>query len=493
MVLYEHGIRAGDVIGVQLPNTVELAVVYLVAARLGAIVTPFPVQYREHELRALLPLAEAKAFLTASRVIARQNAVAAIEIADQLPSIEVVFAFGERPPSRCVSLDRDGGASELSQAAFVGAGESRNSGPGDLITIFWTSGTEALPKGIPSTFGDWNVSASTMAEVAAMSTDDVMLCPFPVVNKGGIGGLFSPWMKMGCTLVLHHPFDMQVFLSQIESEQVTYGVVPPAILTRLVQKPHILGTYDLSSVRAFTTGSAPIPASTIRSWEERGVEIINVFASSEGLNLASNRRCIPDPEQRAELFPSYKGHCRPGAPAVAAATEIRLVDLTTGYDIEVPGQVGELLISGPSVFAGYLPGTGKPDPFDDEHFYRSGELFEYVGDDLELLRYHGRSTEMIVRGGFNISPLEIESLLHDHHGITEIAVVGIHDDILGERICAFIVPSGEEPPSLESLTAMLKDRQVAKFKWPEKVEYLKALPRSPVGKVLHRELRKLAQ
>lgn len=211
---------------------------------------------------------------------------------------------------------------------------------------------------------------------------------------------------------MHHPFDVGVFLEQVSRERVSYTVMPPALLTRLLQQPETLEQWDYSSLRTVGTGSAPVPASTVVGWEKMGIEVINFFGANEGLNLISDSSSVPSPEDRGRLFPSYRAD--PDTLRVRAGryTSIRLVDEATREDIEAPGHIGELHLAGPTVFAGYYAGTGKASAFDDQGYYRSGDLFEFTDESLELLSYHGRANDLIVSDGFNVSPSEIEDVLH---------------------------------------------------------------------------------
>ncbi len=486
--LFDHGVRADDIVGIQLPNVGELVVAYLALARIGAIATPFPVQYREHELNALLALVEAKAFMTAVNVLGRANAAALVEVSKGIESVQEIFAWGESCPPGVVGLDAGTRPLDVSPD-YVEYVAGRTIRPNDCVTICWTSGTESLPKGIPRAFCDWGAVASGCIDSPSMTGDDVILNPFPLVNMGAFGGLFCPWILLGCTLVMHHPFDVETFMNQVQDEHVVYTVMPPALLTRLIQQPETLAAWDLSSIRAIGTGSAPVPGSTISGWEARGIEVINYFGSNEGLNLISDRTSVPSPQDRGHLFPSYRGDTDKLRVRVAKQTSIRLVDPESGDDIAAPGVVGELRLKGPTVFSGYVAGTGRPDVFDDQHFYCSGDLFEFTDESLELLRYRGRATDLIVRGGFNIGPAEIENVLQDHPAIAEVAVVGVPDDVLGDRICAFVVAQPGASLDLDDITTFMNDAQIAKFKWPEFLRTVDELPRNPVGKVLHRELR----
>ncbi len=484
----QAGVRADDIIGVQLPNVVEICITYLALARIGAIASPFPVQYREGELGELLELVKAQGFITAARILARANAAAIAELCESIDSAELLFAFGDDVPEGTIRLDGKA-ASSADLEALAAYRSTRTIESDDCITICWTSGTESTPKGIPRAYIDWCAVGTGCIDSPSMTENDVILNPFPLVNMGAFGGLFCPWIETGCTLVMHHPFDSAVFLGQVSGEKVNYTVMPPALLTRLLQQPETLENWDYSSLRTVGTGSAPVPASTIAGWEGMGIEVINFFGSNEGLNLISDASSVPNPEDRGHLFPSYRVAPEKLRVRLGRHTSIRLVDVATGEDIETPGTIGELRLSGPTVFAGYYEGTGKVGAFDEQGYYRSGDLFEFTDDTLALLAYHGRATDLIVRGGFNVSPSEIELILQDHPSVAEVAIVGMPHAELGERICAFVVPVTGETVELSDLIAQVEHARIAKYKWPEAIVLIDELPRNPVGKVLHRQLR----
>jgi acyl-CoA synthetase (AMP-forming)/AMP-acid ligase II len=322
-----------------------------------------------------------------------------------------------------------------------------------------------------------------------LTPDDVLLNPFPMVNAGGMAGMYLPWLMLGARLVQHHPFDLEVFLGQIEVERVTYTCAPPAVLNALVANPEAMAAHDLRSLRAVGSGSAPLSAWMIEAWErDRGVEVLNLFGSNEGLCLFGCPDTIPDPGERGRLFP------RPGDPSFAwraragRETRSRLVDLETGEDITEPGRPGELRVSSPTIIAGYWGDV--PAPFDEQGYYRTGDIFEITGPGGHLLSYVDRAKDLISRGGYKVSAVEIESLLLSHPKVAAAALVGMPDDRLGERICAFVEPRDPaDPPDLEELLDVLRTHQVARFKWPERLEILAELPRNPVGKILKRTLR----
>lgn len=490
--LLVHGVGPGDVVGVQLPNVAELAIAYIAIARIGAATTPFPVQYREHELGTLGARAGIAAFITATSIAGRANAAAIEHLRPQIPTMRTVLAFGDNPPAGAVGLT--GRAPTASDRDRLSVHVGRHViDPNDAITICWTSGTESFPKGVLRCHGDWSAVLWTTIDSPGVTADDVLLCTFPMVNAGGLGGMFGPWISQGCTLVMHQPFDITLFLSQIADHGVTYTVSPPAVLTRLLLAPELLEAHDLSTLRAIGSGSAPLTPFLITGWEDRGVEVINFFGSNEGLPLVADRTTIPDPAERAQFFPNFGAAGMTWRVRTAKDTSVRLVDLETEEEISEAGRPGELRVKGPTIFAGYLPPPLGEQvasaPFDDQGYYRSGDVFEYHDAERRLLRYVDRAKDLIIRGGMNISPAEVEGLVQSHPKVAEVAAVGAPDDILGERVAVFVVPRDGQTIALDELTEHLAAQNVAKFKLPERLVVVDELPRNPVGKVLKRELR----
>ena len=488
-VLLTHGVRRDHVVGVQLPNCVELPMVFLALTRIGAIVSPFPVQYGRHELVGMGEAAGLTSFITVEHAVGRDLAVDALSLPKQLPSIKSIFVLGT-DVAGTVRLDEP-----VADAARLVA-EHRatwTAHANDCATLVWTSGTEGVPKGVPRAFGDWEVLATAVSEVPQVTGDDVFLSPFPMTNGGGISGMFIPWLLHATRLVLHHPFDLEVFLSQVEDERITYTCAPPAILDALVADDSAFEKHDLSSLRAVSSGSAPLSGWMIARWErDHGVQVLNFFGSNEGTALFGDPDTMPDPELRGRYFPRYGLPDFPYRASIHRVTRTRLVDLTDGSEIREPGRPGELRITGPSVFAGYW-NRGR-DGFDEDGWYRTGDVFEVPEDQPHCYVLVDRAKDLIIRGGYNISAVELEGLLIGDPDVTEVAVVAMPDERLGERVCLFVVPRDPAaPPDLDQLIARLRDRGVARFKWPERLEIVSALPRNPIGKILKRELRTLLQ
>ncbi len=484
--LLRAGLRDGDVVGVQLPNIAELAITYLAGMRLGVIVSPFPAQYREHEVIAMGNIAGFSALITAARVANRDNAVNLDALRADIPSLRAVMAFGGPLPAGVIPLDAAfDGPSDPALLADYRAGRTVH--PNDCVTLCWTSGTESNPKGVPRAHGDWQAVIAVTAGVPDMTEDSVLLCTFPMVNAGGVGGMYMPWVRTGCRLVMHHPFDLDTMLGQLGDEKITHSVSPPAILTQLLLEPERLAQADLSTLRTMGSGSTTMLPFMIEGWEAMGVEIINFFGSNEGLSLTGSRANIPDPALRGSLLPRPGDHGLPTKVPLDHFVSERLVDLETGADITEGNHPGELRLKGPYVFAGYW--GGGDNPFDEQGFFKTGDVFEYLGDSLQYVSFLGRSKELIVRGGFKISPADIEGLVQEHPAVGEVAAVGAPDPVLGERVCLFVVPREGQTVTLDELIEFLRAEKVATFKLPERLEIVDELPRSAIGKVLKRELR----
>ena len=499
--LWRLGLRRDDIVIVQLVNSVEQYVVYLACLRLGLIVSPVPVQYREHELEQILTLTQACAVITATRVLKHHAAGMWVGLAQRHPSLAHVLAYGVKVPPGAQALDgpipqderqRSGQAQarfaeDLGTVASIAASVTAN----DIATLCWTSGTEAAPKGVPRSHNEWWIVAPSVIEAARLQPGMRLLNPFPLVNMAGISACFATWISLGATVVQHHPFDLEVFLAQLRDERIDYTVCPPAILTQLQQQLERLAGIDFQRLSRIGSGSAPLSEWVVQGWADRGVDVINYFGSNEGAALTGSPLDIPKPAQRARYF------ARGGTPerfskiSTAQKIRTRLVDPDTGAEVTAPGVPGELRVSGPTIFTGYFRNPqATATAFDELGFYRSGDLFEIAGERGQFLRFVGRCKDIVVRGGMKISAVELETLLLACPGVRDAAVIGAPDPVLGERVCACVVPAPGAEITLEGLVAWLRhERHVAGYKLPEHLWLLPALPRNPLGKILKRELR----
>lgn len=497
--LLDAAIVRDDIVVTMLPNTVDQFIAYLACARLGVVVTPVPVQYREHELDHVLGLAKPAAAITYSRIGKAEHPHAAaamfLELSARHPSLRTVLAWGDAAPAgtrqpRTQPLDA-AGREQVREAARRAAVDAN-----DCFTLCWTSGTEALPKAVPRSHNEWLPSAQAVIEAAEIRRGARLLNPFPLVNMSGFSSAFATWLLQGATVVQHHPFDLGVFVRQIRDERIDYTVAPPTILNTLLHNEQLLQGIDFGRLNRIGSGSAPLSEWMVRGFAERhGVQIVNYFGSNEGAALSGCPADIPDPALRAQYFPRAGVAGYEWKMSTTRKIRTRLVDLETGADIDQAGQPGELRFAGPTIFSGYFRAPGMTErAFDDQGYYCTGDLFELAGDRLQYYRYVGRSKDLVIRGGMNISSEEIEGLLVACPGVRDVAVVGVPDERLGEKLCACIVPAPEGGPDLEAVKHYLTEqRRVAIYKLPEYLMEIDALPRNPVGKILKRVLRERAR
>ena len=502
ILLLDQGLLRDEIVVMHLPNGIEQFVVYLACARLGLIVTPVPVQYREHELTHILNITQAAAVVTMQVIGKAGLGHASARMYRQLQTshacLRKVLAWGEGVEPGTINIEQampartgPAEATRLAQAQAAAAVTAN-----DVFSICWTSGTEAAPKGVPRSHNEWLIVPPSIIEAGVLQPGTRLLNPFPFVNMSGLSTALATWLAVGGTVVQHHPFSLPVFLQQLREERIDYTVAAPAILNMLMQNEDLLEGIDFKRLCRIGSGSAPLSDWMVRGFAERhGVQIVNYYGSNEGAALSGSDIDIPDPALRSQYFPRAGIEGFNWKISTASKIRTRLVDLASGDDITQSGQPGEIRFKGPTVFSGYFRAPElSARAFDEQGFYRTGDLFEIGGDSLQYYRYVGRSKDLVMRGGVNISSEEIESLLAACPGVQEVAVVGVPDAILGEKLCACVVSLPGAQVALQDLTRYLREEQrVAAFKLPEYLLPVSALPRNPVGKILKRELREQAR
>lgn len=494
--LLELGIKNGDVIMVQLPNITEIVVIYLAVARIGAIVSPLAMQYRTHELRHTISLVEPKAYIATTNFTGFNTVEMMQSLQGEFPSIKYIIGIGENIPDSVLPFDamfntpRD---TKILEEYLSNTQITAN----DCFSICWTSGTEADPKGVPRSHNQWLAIGRYCTEACMVQPEYNIMIDFPMINMSSIGGLWFPWLlRGGGKLIMHHPFDLKVMLGQIQDEQVNYTLIPPALLNMLLQNESLFKAFDFSSIKSIGSGSAPLSPWMVRGFQEKyGIYIHNIFGGNEGISFVGNAHEFPDPDIRAKYFPRWGVPGFKAKVPIAESLQSKIVDPFTKQVITEPGIPGEMCIKGPAVFAGYYK---RPDltekAFDDEGFLNSGDLFSIEADENGNLNYylfHGRSKDLIIRGGFNVSPEEVENMLLGHPKIAEVAVVGYPDPVMGEKGCACVVLKPDETITLEEISEFLVQKDCAVYKRPEKLLVVQSLPRNPLNKVVKHELRKL--
>lgn len=472
--LLKAGIKSGDAILVQLPNIAELVMAYLAASKIGVIISPAAVQYGAHELQHICATINPVAILTIEQFNGLPLAVSARQY---LPESVGVLIFGED-----ITVDSSSYAEVQQQLAEYE--KHYPTGADDILTICWTSGTTGTPKGVPRSHNMWFATSRCCMEAADYRLGDRFLNIFPMVNMGAVGAFLYPSMMVGCSIILHHPLDPALFLAQLQDEQITFTVAPPAVLNQLAKNEAMWNQFNFSQLRSIGSGSAPLAPWMIETFAEKyGKDVLNFYGSNEGISLFCTPQHGSDATQRATMFPRVGAGIDSWDSEVNSMVFSKVVDVETGEEITETGRVGELLFDGATVFDGYL-GTDNSEVFTDDGFFRTGDLVELCGEPPNFYQIAGRCKDIINRGGMKISPMEIDILLEGLPNSVEAAVCAYKDERLGEKICACVVSSPEaQAPTLEQIVQHLSDRGIAKFKLPERLEIFAALPRNPLGKV----------
>lgn len=457
IALQSNGVSEDDRVIIQLPNIVELLVMYYAISKLGAIASPVPIQYGSHELQHIATTLGAQFLITLDHF--RDTPLAANARA-ALPGL-TTLAFGQE-----LTLDTSA-AGTLKNAPDEDANR--------VLTICWTSGTSGTPKGVPRSHNLWLASGRATMTAGSYAPDDRLLNPFPMVNMSALGGFVFPAAQLGCALVLHHPLDPPLFLQQMQEEEISFTIAPPALLNQLAKTPELWNRYNFGDLRRVGSGSAPLSPGMIETFSrDFGVEVVNFYGSNEGISLFSTPESAPSPEVRASMF---------SRPVVGTGLETRVANPDTGQLISQAGEEGELQVRGATVFDGYFQHDNS-DVFADDGYFRTGDLVEICGEQGEFYRIVGRCKDIINRGGMKISPVELDIVLEQHPDLAEAAVCAYPDERLGEKICACLVMQpGADSLTVSDLQDYLLQAGLAKFKLPERIEIMDKLPRNALGKV----------
>ncbi|MCB1396819.1 MAG: acyl--CoA ligase [Rhodobacter sp.] len=471
-VLQAQGIRPGSLVATQLPNIVETVLLYLALMQIGAVLSPISIAYRSAELRDLAGVAEFDAYISIARL--KGQPFYAERLA-ALPPAARRFGLGEGLPDGVVRLD----------TAEAGAPRPVPLDADDLVAVFWTSGTEGVPKAVPKTHN--NMVSSSLGAWRHLDLPDGtnVLAPFPFVNAAAVGGLMMCWMRTAGALILHHPFDLGVFLAQLKSEVIGYTMVAPTILTYLreqAQDPELRPA--LKRLLAIGTGSAPADPEVLAVFQhDLDVPVANFFGSNEGAQMCSTVARVPDPRLRAISFPrDGDENWEPGLRTANGGT-YKLVDPASGQPVVEPGALGEMYLRGPTLMPGYFSREGiDRGKFTVDGYFASGDLFR-ISECGSLIQFHARLRELIVRGGMKISPVELDNALSALPGVREVAVVAYADPQMGEKVCLVAVMLPGQVLDLAAVTAFCDRAGLARFKWPERLEFRDALPRTPLAKL----------
>jgi fatty-acyl-CoA synthase len=340
---------------------------------------------------------------------------------------------------------------------------------GDGLLLVYTSGTTGRPKGALLTHANCFWTNLSFDRVAGLGDDDVVLQLLPQFHVGGwnVQPLLAWWK--GARVVLEPSFEPGRALALIAEKRVTTMMGVPATYLFMAHDPGFADA-DLSSLRRAVVGGAPMPEPLLELWHERGVEIVQGYGLTEA---APNVLCLP-PEEAA----SKRGWAGRPYPHV----DVALRDSVSGDLVDGAGK-GELVVRGPNVFAGYWRDPEATTTAFADGWLLTGDIAER--DDDGDYRIVGRLKELVISGGENVYPAEIENVLHEHPDVAEVAVLGVPDERWGEACIAFVVLAGEA--SEDDLLGFCRER-LAKFKVPRELRFVESLPRNALGKVVKSEL-----
>ncbi len=455
--LREHGIRRGDRVAVYMPNRPEWVAAYYGIVRAGAVAVCVGAAYRRQEVQHLLEVAQADLVITCEELLARAEPPGA----------------DPARPRAVLAWERDDG---LAAALAPGAPPPEafppvDCGFGDPCAILFTGGTTGTPKGAVLTHGNILYTAQNVCYHERAAAGDVALCFLPLNHVFGGNHILNATLY-GCgTLVLQPGFDMDRALAAVRAEKVSRFYSVPTVFIRLLNAPD--SPRHLASVTYCFSAAASMAADIVRRWRERFGRVIHeAYGMTETASLVT--------------FNHMYRHKAGSVGTPAGVVEVRIVD---PEDRPLPaGEAGEILIRGPNVMAGYFN-----QPAETARALRGGWL--HSGDigriDSEgYLFIVDRIKDLVITGGLNVYPSEVEAVLYTHPGVEECCVVGMPHPEYGEAVTAF-VKRREAAACREGELIDYCKQHLASYKAPKSVRFVAELPKSPAGKILKREVRHL--
>jgi long-chain acyl-CoA synthetase len=462
-VLRRHGIGPGDRVALLVPNTPDFPAAYYGTLALGATVVPLNTQLRANEIEFVLRDSRARALVcTDSTMDSGASAAAAAGVA----LFTVAAGHGG-----AVRLDVPGAAEPIA--------ECFPSGPADIAAILYTSGTTGRPKGALLTHRNivTNIEVTAVSPFA-VAADDVLLCCLPLSHTFGQTCGMGTFFLAGATVVLMPRFEAVEALELMAGQGCTVFMGVPAMYHAMLEAI-AAGTAPAPRLRRAYSGGSALAVPVLERVRRRfGCEVY------EGYGLTETSPCV-----------SYNQPgipCRPGTvglPIDGVEVGIARADLEGAVELLPPGEVGEIVIRGHNVMAGYLGLPAATAEVLVDGWFRSGDI-GVVSPDDGYLSIVDRKKDVIIRGGYNVYPREVEDVLLRHPAVARVAVVGLPDDRLGEEVCAVVVPgagvAGDEALAEELLS--YGQERLAGYKRPRRVEFVAELPLGPSGKVLKRAL-----
>ncbi len=451
-LLSSLGLKAGSRVVVQAPKSPTLLALYLACMRSGVIYVPLNNAYTHDELDYFIQDTTPSLF------------VCSTDSKDELTELFIKHSI----PST-LDLDEQGGGSLYDCFKDLPSEhEPVQVDSDDVAVIIYTSGTTGKSKGAMLTHSNLSSNALNLYELWHWQEDDVLIHALPVFHVHGLFVALHLALLGGSTMLFLSRFDVKQTLELIPQATVLMGV--PTFYTRLLQEPALTPEY-CKNMRLFVSGSAPLLAETFTSFEERsGLRILERYGMSETGMLISN-------PYAGERLPGTVGYALPGVSYRVCGSD--------GEELEA-GSIGTLQVQGPNVFNGYWRNPEKTREEFSDGFFITGDLVKEENDGR--ISIVGRNKDLIISGGFNVYPKEVELALDELEGVLESAVVGVPHPDFGEAVIGVIVPIKDQNPDADALIGLMKER-LASYKVPKRIISMSELPRNTMGKVQKNLLR----
>lgn len=469
--LVQRGYRPGDTVSFQLPNWVEAVEINLAAAMAGLVVHPLVPIYRDSEVQFMLQ-------------DCRSRLVFVPGTFRKFDYVEMMRRLKPRIEQHVdVVVVRDDAAEFIGYEGLLSEAQETTDLPGaapDAVKmIMYTSGTTGRPKGVLHSHNSLQAENRCRLTHLGLTADDIMFNPSPVTHvTGALYSLCLPF-TVGVQTVMMDTWDAEAAFDVMKRRNVTGIVAATIFLQGLVGVAKMRGE-TLPHLRFFLCGGAQVPPDLIREAAQVFPACVpsRIYGSTEvpcitaGVNTRDNLNMAADTDGQIWL------------------ADARLVDPVTGKPV-APGQEGEIVANAPQMFLGYARNEDNDDAFDDDGYFKMGDLGRLVGEDY--ITVTGRKKDLIIRAGENISPKEIEDILFNHPDIADISIVAMPDKRTGEAACAFVIPAPGRSIDLAEISRYLIEYGVAKQKIPERLEIVSEFPRTSVGKVQKHILRQVAR
>ncbi|MFD2682254.1 fatty acid--CoA ligase [Bacillus seohaeanensis] len=458
--LIASGVRKGDRVSTFLFNSYELGIVYFAAAKIGAILNPINFRLKSDEVAYILKDAEPKVVLFEQALEPHIT-----KIHEQFSSISF-WSIDESPPSYAVYF-HDRVKTSPSTPPMVEVSEN------DTYAIMYTSGTTGRPKGVMHRHRDMIEQSLICIGAMNITSTDIGLVTAPMFHCAELHCSFLPRVHAGASNVVIHHFDAVNVLNTIQEEKITTLFAAPTMWNMLLQEN--LDHYDLSSFRFGLYGAAPMAPTLVRACKEKlGVELVQAYGMTE---MGPAISFLGKEEQLSKAGSAGKA---------CFNHEIRIVKPNENGpsepdDILPPGEVGEIIVKGPCMMVGYYNRKDASEESLYKGWYHSGDL-GYLDEDGYLF-VADRVDDMIISGGENVYPREVEDILYEHEGVLDVAVLGEPDELWGEKVIAVVVKK-DANLSVEGLENFCKNSEkLAPYKRPRRYLFVDELPRNASGKI----------